>query len=289
MCYYIRGDNMRKITIGMVILSIIIIGMVIPAGFSGQANSVVITYGETTHANTNYKSDVDSFFKSQSNLDLSNAAEKIITASDVNKIASTITGRTYDSSEIFSSALVNLKENADLKVSVDKDKITTITGDMYLSALKSAGIKSGHVYVTSPVTATGESALAGIMNCYEEATNVKIPETVKEAANKEIYTQAEVVKDTNASSDQVSKLVDDVKETVKKENVTDHQTIVNIIYNYTVNNNINITNSSIENLANSIEQIQNTQGDINTYENQVSEVLNNTSSNSNNFLGGIFG
>ena len=289
MCYYIRGDNMRKITIGMVILSIILIGMVIPAGFSGQANSVVITYGETTHANTNYKSDVDSFFKSQSNLDLSNAAEKIITASDVNKIASTITGRTYDSSEIFSSALVNLKDSADLKVSVDKDKITTITGDMYLSALKSAGIKSGHVYVTSPVTATGESALAGIMNCYEEATNVKIPETVKEAANKEIYTQAEVVKDTNASSDQVSKLVDDVKETVKKENVTDHQTIVNIIYNYTVNNNLNITNSSIENLANSIEQIQNTQGDINTYENQVSEVLNNTSSNSNNFLGGIFG
>ena len=280
---------MRKITIGMVILSIILIGMVIPAGFSGQANSVVITYGETTHANTNYKSDVDSFFKSQSNLDLSNAAEKIITASDVNKIASTITGRTYDSSEIFSSALVNLKDSADLKVSVDKDKIATITGDMYLSALKSAGIKSGHVYVTSPVTATGESALAGIMNCYEEATNVKIPETVKEAANKEIYTQAEVVKDTNASSDQVSKLVDDVKETVKKENVTDHQTIVNIIYNYTVNNNINITNSSIENLANSIEQIQNTQGDINTYENQVSEVLNNTSSNSNNFLGGIFG
>lgn len=280
---------MRKITIGMVILSIIVIGMVIPAGFSGQVNSVVITYGETTHANTNYKSDVDSFFKSQSNLDLSNAAEKIITASDVNKIASTITGRTYDSSEIFSSALVNLKDSADLKVSVDKDKITTITGDMYLSALKSAGIKSGHVYVTSPVTATGESALAGIMNCYEEATNVKIPETVKEAANKEIYTQAEVVKDTNASSDQVSKLVDDVKETVKKENVTDHQTIVNIIYNYTVNNNINITNSSIENLANSIEQIQNTQGDINTYENQVSEVLNNTSSNSNNFLGGIFG
>ena len=61
---------MRKITIGMVILSIIVIGMVIPAGFSGQVNSVVITYGETTHANTNYKSDVDSFFKSQSNLDL---------------------------------------------------------------------------------------------------------------------------------------------------------------------------------------------------------------------------
>ena len=280
---------MRKITIGMVILSIILIGMVIPAGFSGQANSVVITYGETTHANTNYKSDVDSFFKSQSNLDLSKADEKIITASDVNKIASTITGRTYDSSEIFSSALVNLKDSSNLQVSVDKSKITTVTGDMYISALKSAGIKSGHVYVTSPVSATGESALAGIMNCYEEATNVKIPETVKEAANKEIYTQAEVVENSNASSDQVSKLVDDVKETVKQNNVTDHKTIVNIIYNYTVNNNINITNSSIENLANSIEQTQNAQGDINKYETQVSGVLNSTSSSDKGFLDGLFG
>lgn len=282
---------MRKITIGMVILSIIVIGMVIPAGFSGQVNSVVITYGETTHANTNYKSDVDSFFKSQSNLDLSKADEKIITASDVNKIASTITGRTYDSSEIFSSALVNLKDSSNLQVSVDKSKITTVTGDMYISALKSAGIKSGHVYVTSPVSATGESALAGIMNCYEEATNVKIPETVKEAANKEIYTQAEVVENSNVSADKVSKLVDDVKVTVKEKNVTDHQTIVNIINNYTVNNNINITNNDVENIANSIEQTQNVQGDINNYETQVSNILNSTGSSdaAKGFLEGLFG
>lgn len=282
---------MRKITIGMVILSIIVIGMVIPAGFSGQVNSVVITYGETTHANTNYKSDVDSFFKSQSNLDLSKADEKIITASDVNKIASTITGRTYDSSEIFSSALVNLKDSSNLQVSVDKSKITTVTGDMYISALKSAGIKSGHVYVTSPVSATGESALAGIMNCYEEATNVKIPETVKEAANKEIYTQAEVVENSNVSADKVSKLVDDVKVTVKEKNVTDHQTIVNIINNYTINNNINISNNDVENIANSIEQTQKTQGDINNYETQVSNILNSTggSDAAKGFLEGLFG
>ncbi|MDO5859352.1 DUF1002 domain-containing protein [Methanobrevibacter sp.] len=281
---------MRKITIGMVILSIILIGMVIPAGFSGEANSVVITYGETTHANTNYKADVDSFFKSQTSLDLNNVAEKIITASEVNKISSTITGKTYDSSQIFSSALVDLNDNDNLEVSVDKSKITTITGDMYLSALKSAGITSGHVYVTSPVTATGESALAGIMNSYEEATNVEIPETVKEAANKEIYTQAEIVENSNVSADKLSDLVDDVKETVQEENITDHQTIVNIINNYTINNNINITNNDIENLASSIEQIQNAQGDINNYETQVSEILNSTDTgdSTNDILGGIF-
>ena len=282
---------MRKSTIGIVILSIILVGMIIPIGFSGQADSVVITYGETTYGNANYKNTVDTFFQNQANADLKNANSKVITANEVNKIASTITGKTYGSNQIFSSALVDLNDNAKLQVSVDKSKITTITGDMYLSALKSAGITSGHVYVTSPVTATGESALAGIMNSYEVATNVEIPETVKEAANNEIYTQAEVVQNSNVSSEKVSKLVDDVKETVKEENVTDHQTIVNIINNYTVVNNINITNSDIENLANAILQIQNAQGDKNNYESQVSDILNNTtgSDSTNDFLSGIFG
>ena len=54
--------------------------------------------------------------------------------------------------------------------------------------------------------------------------------------------------------------------------------MINIINNYTVVNNINITNSDIENLATSIEQTQNVQGDVNNYESKVSTVLNNTSS-----------
>ena len=236
---------MRKSTIGIIILSIILVGMIIPIGFSGQVDSVVITYGETTNANADYKNTVDTFFKNQANIDLGNANTKIISASEVNKISSSITGKTYGSNQIFSSALVDLNDNAKLQVSVDKSKITTITGDMYLSALKSAGITSGHVYVTSPVTATGESALAGIMNSYEVATSVEIPDTVKEAANNEIYTQAEVVENSNVTSEEVSKLVDDVKETVKEENITDHQTIVNVINNYTIVNKINITNRLI--------------------------------------------
>lgn len=281
---------MRKISLGMIVLSIIIIGMLIPVGFSAADNhQVVITYGETTHHNADYKNIVDDFFVKQSGVDLNTVDSKIITAEEVNKIASTITGKTYSSNQIYSSALVDLNDNDDLEVSVDKSKITTITGDMYISALKSAGITAGHVYVTSPVTATGESALTGIMNSYEVVTDVEIPDTVKEAANNEIYTQAEIVKNSDVDADELSELVDDVKEEVQENNVTDHQTIVNIINNYTITNNINITNSDIENLASSIEQIQNVQGDINNYQSQVSDVLNNTDSDSiNGFLSGLF-
>ena len=222
---------MRKV---MIILGILLIGMLIPVGFSTSDTQVVATYGETTYNNANYKNTVDSFFANQAKIDLKTIDSKVITASEVNKISSTITGKTYSSDQIFSSALVDLNENDNLEVSVDKSQITTITGDMYLSALKSAGITAGHVYVTSPVSATGESALAGIMNSYEEVTDVEIPDTVKEAANNEIYTQAEIVKNSDVDADKLSDLVDDVKEEVKENNVTDHKTIVNIINNYTI-------------------------------------------------------
>ena len=281
---------MRKISLSMILLSILIIGMLIPVGFSANDGSqVVITYGETTHKNTDYKNIVDDFFVKQAGVDLYTIDSKIITASEVNKIASTITGKTYNSNQIFSSALVDLNENDNLEVSVDKSKITTITGDMYLSALKSVGITSGHVYVTSPVTATGESALTGIMNSYEVATDVEIPDTVKEAANNEIYTQAEIVENSDVDADELSNLVDDVKQTVQEEDITDHATIVNIINNYTITYNINLTNTDIENLADSIEQIQNVQGDIDNYQSQVSDVLGSADSDSaKGFLSGLF-
>lgn len=277
---------MRKI---MILLAIIVVGMLIPVGFSTNDSQVVITYGETTYNNANYKTTVDTFFENNAGGNLKNIDSKIITASDVNKISGSITGKTYSSDQVFSSALVNLKENDNLEVSVDKSKITTITGDMYISALKSSGITAGHVYVTSPVEATGESALAGIMNSYEEVTDVKIPDTVKEAANNEIYTQAEIVKNSDVNAEKLSDLVDDVKEEVKVNNVTDHSTIVNIINNYTVTNNINITNSDIENLATSIEQTQNVQGDVNTYQSEVSGIMNGTNaSEPKGLLDGLF-
>ena len=265
---------MKKITIA--ILALILVGMLIPAGFSTDSN-VVITYGETTYANTNYKSIVDNFFAAQSNLDVNNIGTKIITANEVNQVSSGITGKYYSSNQILSSALLDLNDNDNLEVSVDKSKITTITGDMYISALKSAGITKGHVYVTSPVEATGESALAGIMNAYEEVTDVEIPESVKEAANDEIYTQAEIVDNSDVSADELAQLVDNVKQEVADENITDHDTIVNIINNYVQNNNINITNVDIENLADTIEQVQNVQGDVSYYQNQVSGFLDENS------------
>ena len=266
---------MLKKHIGIILLAILIVGIAVPAGFTAQSDKIVATYGETTYNNQQYKSAVDDFFKNQTHMDSNNVESKIITAGDVNKVASTISHKTYTSSQIYSCALVVLTEQGNIKVTSDTSKITTVTAEMYISALKSAGITHGHIYVTSPVQASGESALAGIMNSYEEATNIEIPDTVKEAANKEIYTEAEIVEKDNVSADQLSSLVDNVKQTVEDKNVTDHNTIVNRIYNYTENNNIHISNSSIENLASSIEGTQSVKGDVQTYTTQLNQIVGN--------------
>ena len=221
---------------------------VIPTGFAVNTDQVVITYGETTYMNQQYKSIVDNYFAGRTNVNLNDVNSKVITAGDVNAISSGFSGKYYNSNQIFSSALLDLNQNGEITVDVD-NSITTITPQMYMSALKSAGIQGGHVYVTSPVSATGESALAGIMDCYEEATDVEIPDNVKQAANQEISTEAEIMNNSNVSADDLSKLVDDVKEKVNEENITDHATIVNIINDYSTNYNINISDSDIENLA----------------------------------------
>ena len=245
---------------------------VIPTGFAGSTDQVVITYGETTYMNQQYKSIVDDYFAGKTNVNVNDIDSKVITAGDVNKISGGYSGKIYNSNQIFSSALLDLNQNGEITVDVD-NSITTITPQMYMSALKTAGIQGGHVYVTSPFSATGESALAGIMDCYEEATDVEIPENVKEAANLEISTQAEIMNNSNVSADDLSKLVDDVKEKVNEENITDHATIVNIINDYSTTYNINISDNDIENLADTIEQIQSVQDDANAYKEQISDVI----------------
>ena len=80
----------------------------------------------------------------------------------------------------------------------------------------------------------------------------------------------------------MSNLVDDVKEKVNDEKITDHAQIVNIINDYSTNYNINISDSDIENLAETIQQIQMAQDDANAYKDQISDFVDSSVSNISN-------
>lgn len=273
---------MKGKIIGIIILVIVAGGLFIPIGSSGNSgsdSSVAVTYGETTYNNNNYKNMVDQYFENNGNVNLKNAEETVITAGDVNKISSDISQRTYNSNQIFSCAMVDLSSNSNIDIDVDSS-ITTVTASMYKSALESAGITKGHVIVTSPVTATGESALAGVMKAYETATGQVIPDEVKDAANNELYTQSEVVNSSNASADDVAKLMEEAKDEVAKQNTTDSQTIINIVNNIASNNNIQITDNNVNQIADSIQETQSVQDQANQYKQQVSDFINSDQAHS---------
>ncbi|MDD6534433.1 MAG: DUF1002 domain-containing protein [Methanosphaera sp.] len=270
--------------IGVVLVVFIIFGLFVPPdsvtniispnSSSSGGDDIAITYGQTTYDNANYKDIVDDYFKSKTSGSLSNVKDTIITANDVNKITSDISGRTYNENQILSCAMVDLNKKGSLKVDVDDSKITLVTESMYKSALNSSGISEGYVVVTSPTTATGESALAGVMKSYEKASGKEIPDELKDAANKEIYTQTQVVNESNVSADDVADVVSEAKQKAAEENTTDKNTIINIITNITENKNINITNSSVDNIADSVSQSQSVQDQANNYQSQISNYVN---------------
>lgn len=263
---------MSRNSIMAIILLVIAVLVFVPFGWSGQADgtNVVVTYGETTYNNAEYKSVVDSYFG------VNNAKETVITANDVNQISSGISNRNYNSNQIFSCAMVDLSSDNNIRIDVDSSKITLVTPSMYKSALDSAGINRGYVKITSPVVATGESALAGVMKSYEESTGSVIPQEVKDAANNEIYTETEIVENTGASADDVAKIMTEVKEQVASQNTTDRQTIINIVNNVVNNYNINITESDINNIVDSVQQTQAVQDQALQYKNQIVEYVNSS-------------
>src|SRR5664280_2991791 len=112
----------------------------------------------------------------------------------------------YPSSQIFSCAMVDLSYNQGIDVVVDTSKITVVTPKMYANALKSTGINNGYVVVSSPVSASGEAALAGVLESYEIAVGTPIPDQAKKAATEELYTETQIVNQTGQNPDKIADL-----------------------------------------------------------------------------------
>jgi uncharacterized protein YpuA (DUF1002 family) len=253
---------MKKILLGIIVVLMVLSPIYSASGF-------VITIGEATDVNSSWKNTVLNYFKTQTSNNISNATTRVITASEVNQISQNISGVTYKPSEIVSCALVDLSYSSGIKIVVDSSKITLVTPKMYENALKSTGVSKGYVVVTSPVSATGESALAGVLKSYEIATGTTIPDNAKKAATQEIYTQSSIANQTNQSADKIATLFEKVQNEVQNKNLTDSAQIKVIVINVANNLNINLTDQQAQQIANSLADAQNAQGSLDTFKNSL--------------------
>jgi len=233
---------MKKILVGLIFVLMVLSPIYGASGFA-------ITYGETTYANSDWKNSMNSYFQSKTTKNISNATTKVVTASEVNAISSNITGRTYPSSQIYSCAMVDLSYNKGINISVDTSKITVVTPKMYENALKSTGINNGYVVVSSPVSASGEAALAGVLNSYEVAVGTPIPDQAKKAATEELYTETQIANQTGQNPDQISNLFSNVTDEIQAKNITDPNQIVVIVNNVAGNMNINLSTQQVQQIA----------------------------------------
>ncbi len=251
------------------LLMLIIIVVALSPVYSAQG--LAITYGETTYSNQAYKDSMYNYFQSHSDKDLKDANYRVITASEVNAISKNITGRNYKSSQIFSCALVDLSYSQGIKIIVDTSKVKTVTSKMYATALKSSGIGNGYVVVSSPVVASGESALAGVLKSYEIAVGTPIPDEAKKAATEELYVETQLVNQTGQNPDTIADLFDKTKVEVQKQNLQDPAQIKIIVINIANNMNINLSDQQAQQIANAISNSQKAQGSLTEFKNQLQQ------------------
>jgi|GEM_PF-245692 len=284
---YERSVNMKKLLVGLILILVSLSPIYATSGFA-------VTYGEATYSNTAWKNSVTTYFQSHTDKNLNDASSKVITASEVNAVSKGVTGKTYSSSQIYSCAMVDLSYSNGIKIVVDKSKITTVTPKMYANALKSTGIENGYVVVTSPVSASGESALAGVLKSYEIAVGTSIPEQAKKAATEELYTETQIANQTGQSGDNIATLFDKVKTEAQKQNTQNATQIKIIVVNIANSMNINLTDSQAQQIADAVAGSLQAQSSLTDFKNQLQSVTDQASQASGilsqiwNYLQGLY-
>jgi uncharacterized protein YpuA (DUF1002 family) len=256
---------MEKLLIGLILIIIMLSPVYSASGFA-------VTYGKTTYANM--KNTVISYFQSKTSKNINDATSKVVTASEVNAISTNITGNTYPSSQIFSCAMVDLSYNQGIDVVVDTSKITVVTPKMYANALESCGINNGYVVVSSPVSASGEGALAGVLDSYEIAVGTPIPEQAKKAATEELHTETQIVNETGQDPNKIADLFSNAKNQIQSQNLQDPAKIKVIVVNIANNMNINLTDQQAQQIANTISDSQKAQSSLTDFKNQLQNATN---------------
>lgn len=165
---------------------------------------------------------------------------------------------------------------------VTTSNITWCTGEMYISALATAGITDARIIVAAPFEVSGTAALTGIYKAYEDMTGKKIDDIAKLVSTQELTITGELAQEIG-SMDSTS-IVQDLKLMLSEtQNMTDdqiRQEIIQIAAQY----NVSLTETQInqlislcrslegldaDQLKSRVEEVQNTLNKVSTAKTQV--------------------
>lgn len=129
---------------------------------------------------------------------------------------------------------------------VTTSNITWCTGEMYISALATAGITDARIIVAAPFEVSGTAALTGVYKAYEDMTGKKLDDLAKLVSTQELTITGELANEIG-SMDSTS-IVNDLKlmldETQKMTDDEIRAEITDIAGRY----NVSLTNTQIQQL-----------------------------------------
>ena len=129
---------------------------------------------------------------------------------------------------------------------VTTSNITWCTGEMYISALATAGITDARIIVAAPFEVSGTAALTGIYKAYEDMTGKKLDDLAKLVSTQELTITGELANEIGGMDS--TSIVNDLKlmldETQKMTDDEIRAEIIDIAGRY----NVSLTNTQIQQL-----------------------------------------
>ncbi|AOZ90181.1 hypothetical protein BK049_16615 [Bacillus xiamenensis] len=199
----------KKTMLGMMAALLLLIGVPKVSLADAAVGDVIVTLGQDLTAADRQKV-----------LDELNPPENATKIEVTNKEEHEYLGKYIPSSQIGSRALSSSSitiEKSGSGLTVDTHNIKTITDEMYLNALMTAGVKDAKVVVTAPFEVSGTAALTGLLKAYEVSSDKAIPEDVKQVANEELVTTSKL--GDSIGKDNASALIAKIKDDIAKNGV----------------------------------------------------------------------
>ena len=253
----------KKLWLGAM-MSCLLLLMPIQALADAKAGDIVVTLGE--NLTIAQKEQLLKEMGVDSNVE-------IITVSNAEEheyLGNYISKRLIGTKALSSSKITLGKKNSGLILKTNN--IDWVTEEMYINALATAGVKDAEIYVTAPFEVSGTAALTGIIKAYEITSDKAIPEDVKQAANEEMVTAAEL--GDQIGTEEASSLITKIKEEMS-QNTPQTETEVKEIVEQSANDlGITLTDEQRQSLIDLFNKLKELNIDWNAVGDQLTEAKN---------------
>lgn len=161
-------------------------------------------------------------------------------------------------------------------IQVKVGNLTFVTSSMIASTLLTSGVENCNVVAASPIEVSGTGALTGIMMAYEKASGKTLSEEQKAAATEELVTTGELA-DSIGQKD-AADLMNEVKQEVIKEGLTDDGEIKDAVNSAANTYNITLTEDQMSKIVSLMQNIAQYDYDVNA----LKKTLENLEGKGNN-------